>query len=78
MVDRDCQETSTAEVSGKALGQKPQREDHPKAVKGHPVGQRRLCGVAHSQHNGSESLEYGHPDSGKYIEQEKVHKEKEK
>ena len=77
MVDRHRQETSTAQVGGEALGQKPQRKNHPKAVESHTVGQRRLRGVAHSQHDGSEPFEYGHSDSGENVEQEKVHQEKE-
>ena len=77
MVDRHRQETSATEIRRKALGQKPQRKNHPKAIQSHTVGQRRLRGVAHSQHDGSEPFEYGHSDSGENVEQEKVHQEKE-
>ena len=77
MVDRNRQETSAAEVRRETLRQKSQREDHPKAIEGNTVRQRRLRGVTHTQHDGPESLEYGHSDSGKHIEQEEVHKEKE-
>ena len=77
VVDRNRQETPATEIRRKALGQKPQREYHPKAIQSHTVGQRRLRGVAHSQHDGSEPFEYGHSDSGENVEQEKVHQEKE-
>ncbi len=77
MVDRNCQKTSATQVRRETLGQKPEREDHPKAVQSHPVSQRRFRGVPHPQHDGAEPLEHGHPHSGQHIEQEKIHQEKE-
>ena len=77
MVHRNSQEASAAEIGRKALCQKPQRENQPKAVQGDSVSQRRLRGMTHAEDDGPEPLENRHAHTGKHIEQEEVHQEKE-
>ena len=77
MVHRNSQEASAAEIGRKALCQKPQRKNQPKAVQGDAVSQRRLRGMTHAEDDGPEPLENRHAHTGKHIEQEEVHQEKE-
>ena len=48
MVHRDCQEATATEVGREAFRQKSERENHPEAVQGHAVSERRFRGVPHA------------------------------
>ena len=75
MVYTYCQETASAEVSRKTLGQQPQREYKPEAVQSDAVSQRRLCRVTHAKYDGPEPLEHRQCNTGKDVQQEEVHQE---
>ena len=75
VVHPESEETSSAEVGGEALGQKPQGENQPEAVEGYPVRSGWPGGMLHSEDYGPEALENGQGYAGQDIEQEEVHQE---